>query len=457
MKRILPLSLGLALLVGCTEHGQPPLEPPLEPQLEVPPPQLALIVRDFTELSTLGGDFSRANAVNDHGQVVGVSDNGSFDQAFLWVNGAMHDLGRSHATDINELAEVVGFEESGPGMTRARLWTTSGGLFDPGSLGGPSASAAGINNLRQVVGTSRTSSGEDHAFLWDFGGVMQDLGTLGGASSVARAINDQGQVVGESTNGSGETRAFLWENGVMRDLGTLGGGSSFATDINELGQVVGSSTTSAGQPRAFLWENGVMRDLGIFTSFASGINDLGQVVGFRQLGSQVAFLWTDETMYELPGFDAADISNSGRVVGSHVTSAGQRGAVWDVPIRPPVDVQPADADNTVSLNPKGNGKSITVAILSNPYFTAQHVKPATVTLGDEQGSDTPVVRDKRGNPAAVYRDIDGDGDTDLMLEFATKEMVAKGDLRSSTTKLVLLGERTDGRPLRAVEPVTVVP
>ena len=34
MKRILPVPLGLALVLGCTEDGHPPLEPPLE----APPP-----------------------------------------------------------------------------------------------------------------------------------------------------------------------------------------------------------------------------------------------------------------------------------------------------------------------------------------------------------------------------------------------------------------------------------
>lgn len=455
MARMLSLALGLALLLGCREHGQQPLEP----QMEASPPQFASIVHGFTELPTLGGNISRANAVNNHGQVVGATDDSSLlFRAFLWENGVMRELpAGSHASDINDLGQAVGFEHGAPGITHARLWPGAG-VFALMSLGGSGANATGINDLGHAVGTSRNTSGHDRAVLWETSQVVQDLGTLGGTSSVARAINNLGQVVGESTTGSGETHAFLWENGVMQDLGTLGGPSSFATDINNLGQVVGASTNSSGQSRAFLWENGVMKDLGIFFSFANGINDLGQVVGFRKLLSttdQFAFLWMDGTHYELGGFDAAEISNNGQVVGSHVNGTDQRGVIWDIPIRPPADLQPGDATNSVRLGSKG--KNVAVAILSNPYFTAQEVNPASVTLGDEQGSDTPVVRDKRGRPVAVYRDIDRDGDTDLTLEFSKKEMMAKGDLPSSTTKLVLLGKRADGRPLRAVEPATVVP
>lgn len=86
-----------------------------------------------------------------------------------------------------------------------------------------------------------------------------------------------------------------------------------------------------------------------------------------------------------------------------------------------------------------------MAILSNPYFNAQQVDAATVTLGDEQGTETPVVRKKRGDLLAVYRDIDRDGDTDLVLTFDPKELIANGDLSAGATRLLLLGKRNDGR------------
>src|SRR5947209_4402419 len=55
-----------------------------------------------TDLGSLGGSFSAANAINNRGQVVGLSFNATPDpitpgatelRAFLWQNGVMTDLG----------------------------------------------------------------------------------------------------------------------------------------------------------------------------------------------------------------------------------------------------------------------------------------------------------------------------------------------------------------------------
>jgi probable HAF family extracellular repeat protein len=133
----------------------------------------------MTDLGTLGGDFSRASAINPRGQVVGdlfiFDPEGSDEdppefQAFLWEKGVRTDLG---------------------------------------TLGGTDSRALGINPRGQVVGVSRTASGVEHAFLWEKG-VMTDLGTLGGGFSQANAINSASQVVGFSTTASGEFRATLW-------------------------------------------------------------------------------------------------------------------------------------------------------------------------------------------------------------------------------------------------------
>src|SRR5919197_900965 len=78
------------------------------------------------DLGTLGGDLSRAVAINDHGQVTGDSRNAAGDR-------------------------------------HAFLWTQAGGMIDLGTLGGDSSFGVAINDLGQVVGSSATASGETHA------------------------------------------------------------------------------------------------------------------------------------------------------------------------------------------------------------------------------------------------------------------------------------------------------
>ena len=87
----------------------------------------------MVDLGTLGGTSSRAAAVNDHGQVVGVSNTAG---------------GEQHAFS----------------------WTKKGGMVDLGTLGGTESRAVDVNNRVQVVGSSRTADGATHAVLWNFTG-----------------------------------------------------------------------------------------------------------------------------------------------------------------------------------------------------------------------------------------------------------------------------------------------
>jgi probable HAF family extracellular repeat protein len=127
-----------------------------------------------TDLGTLGGIFSIAKGINDHGRIVGSSTLASGEEhAFLLRDGTMTDLG---------------------------------------TLGGTYSLANQINNHGQAVGLSRIASGELHAFLWEEG-AMTDLNNLIPAGSgwilvEATAINKAGQIAGKGTI-NGQTRAFL--------------------------------------------------------------------------------------------------------------------------------------------------------------------------------------------------------------------------------------------------------
>ncbi len=274
------------------------------------------------DLGTLGGNESVATAVNDNGQVVGfalntVPDPFSFafgpteTRAFLWQKGAMQDLGTLGGPDalpfaINQRGQVAGVSYTNStvnlttGMPTADpfLWD-HGRMIDigtlGGTLGGPGAQGnIAINNRGQVIGTS-TLAGDQvtHPFVWQ-NGVLTDLGTLGGGNGFPIWINDAGEIVGEADlPGSSVTHlhhAFIWRDGVMTDLGTLGS-TSHAEGINSKRQVVGRSRL--GDPtttlqHAFLWENGgPMIDLNTLIPANSSlelqdafyINDRGEIAG----------------------------------------------------------------------------------------------------------------------------------------------------------------------------------
>ncbi|HLV80027.1 MAG TPA: hypothetical protein VKT32_07070, partial [Chthonomonadaceae bacterium] len=122
----------------------------------------------MSDLGTLpGAHESAANAINDNGQVVGISGG----QAFLWQNGQMTAIGAFNPTAINNAGQVVGFIGVSTG-THAIEWQ-NGQLTDLGVYPGDLQSqATGINNAGQIVGWSmRVVNGniEEHVFrpiLW---------------------------------------------------------------------------------------------------------------------------------------------------------------------------------------------------------------------------------------------------------------------------------------------------
>ncbi|WP_158305883.1 HAF repeat-containing protein [Anaeromyxobacter sp. Fw109-5] len=212
-------------------------------------------------------DSAGATAINDAGQVIGISGWYTEYHVFFWDSGNMIDLipqygGYSGASSVNESGQVVGWTWWGHWTSRPFSWTRESGFIDLGTLpGGWLSEASAVNDSGQVVGWSMTGpgypdTGPRHAFSWTQDGGMIDLGTLAGMeSSEARAVNDRGQVVGTGTSSDGSVRAFSWtQAGGMIDLGALGGGRSEAFAINESGQIAGESQLADGSWHAVLWK-----------------------------------------------------------------------------------------------------------------------------------------------------------------------------------------------------------
>lgn len=232
---------------------------------------------EMTALPTLGGNNGFAADVNNEGQVVGWAENTVHDptcvspqvlqfEAVTWgpAKGEIHELHPLRgdpdgaATAINDRGQVVGISGTcdvavGAFSARHALLWENGTVTNLGSLGGAGWNTPlGINNKDQIVGFSDlpgdVSGGvltpNFHAFLWTREHGMQDLGTLPGDSlSEATGINDHGQIVGVSFPSS---HAFLWQDGVMTDLNTLiPSGSPLSListgGINDRGEITGQA------------------------------------------------------------------------------------------------------------------------------------------------------------------------------------------------------------------------
>jgi probable HAF family extracellular repeat protein len=156
-------------------------------------------------LGTLSGFTDTwPSAINDRGQVVGKAyrwDRGTkreVSRAFVWEAGTLRSLGTlggdsSEAIALNDRGQVVGVSSTRSGRMHAFLWQ-SGRMIDLGVLPGMSWSkAVAINERGQVIGNSYPdpkTTVSPHAFLWRSGRLV-DLAAARGTSE-ARAINDRG-------------------------------------------------------------------------------------------------------------------------------------------------------------------------------------------------------------------------------------------------------------------------
>ena len=303
------------------------------------------------DLDTFGGTQSDALDINDRGQVVG------------WASNTAED-------PFSAAFEYIVFGGVWPVTTqlRAFVWE-NGAKHDLGTLGGPDAMAYAINESGQIVGYSYTNDTPNpdtgiptvDPFLWA-GGKMIDLGTLGGTIGYATWLNDRGQVIGDSNLAGDEySHGFLWDRGRLRDLPppANGGNYSWTYWINELGDAVGGATLPPDDELndAMLWRFGKPIDLGTIgqdvCSEATGMNGFGQIVGISNECSgswdasgwptMRAFLWqkgspmvdlnalVEENPSNLHLFWGAYINDSGEILAEGILSTGDIHAALLVP------------------------------------------------------------------------------------------------------------------------------
>jgi uncharacterized membrane protein len=194
------------------------------------------------------GTFSVALDINNRGQVVGHDHVNYAPYATVWQSGGFTSLGLGYASAINNAGQIVGFSltdlnDSG----RATLWNSGIATF----LDGTGSHATDINDRGQIIGFNTSAQ----ATLWEGQSAIQ-LGAPTGARSSISAINNAGLIVGtlgltEDPFNVLNQRAALWNNptGTSIDLNTLlrpesvaaGWLLSTATGIDDNGEIVGSA------------------------------------------------------------------------------------------------------------------------------------------------------------------------------------------------------------------------
>ena len=192
------------------------------------------------ELPLIAGDTSgAATAINDNGQIVGIS--GICDQAVgrhtakhavLWENGDVTDIYPdapapwwNTPTAINQRGDIVGFAGDPAfvegDIVHAFMWTREDGIRHLKPLPNRTpkhvdSEAYGINEARQVVGVSCDADQVDcRAVIWDHGNTPTDLNDLKapGYSAVlssAKDINNKGEITGRAADpNTGVLTAYL--------------------------------------------------------------------------------------------------------------------------------------------------------------------------------------------------------------------------------------------------------
>jgi len=243
----------------------------------------------MTPLTTLGGTHGFATGTNNRLRTVGWAENNVADptcvlpqilqfRAVVWgPDGQVErelppvaDDSTSAATAINDRGQVVGISgrcDQSVGRYSAIhmvLWENGVPAVIP-ALGGVAWNTPmAINQRGEVVGFANASAADadnfnPRAFYWRKGQGTRPLAALPDhVTTQATGINERGQIVGQSCDAAGNCKGVLWQRCQVVDLNALiePGGTLLlrsANDIDDLGRITGQALdSSTGQFVAFL-------------------------------------------------------------------------------------------------------------------------------------------------------------------------------------------------------------
>jgi len=232
--------------------------------------------------------LSEGTGINSKGDAVGVAftTDSSRSVAFLFRQGKTSLLPgeQSRADGINDAGEIIG-QSKPPGQKAVGpvQWKNDTLLDLKICCAG---TARRINGNSQIIGDTYDLKGHYHAFLWDTEHGSRLLSTAGEEYSSALALNPRGEVVVRAVPGG----LFLYSAGRFEPIDAP---QAAVRGLNKDEVVVGSFGTNPEAQRAFVWDKAHgLRDLnaliganaGWKLEVATGINDRGEIVGWGDHG-----------------------------------------------------------------------------------------------------------------------------------------------------------------------------
>jgi probable HAF family extracellular repeat protein len=294
-------------------------------------------------------------AINNLGDVVGSSSDGTNSAGFAYAHGVFVDLGGHFPADINDHGQVVGRFTNASGYLDA--FEYSKGSFMTIGPTNASTSAASINNAGQVVGETWNLQGFSGYRLFSYSaGTLTDLGLPAGMDNFyANHVNEGGQIIGTGDL-YGDPRfdtAFVYSGTGFNDVSAPGTGQDMGIAMNDGGQVAVVGNVSFHMDgHTFTGSGAAYADIGRLggtNTFASSINNAGQIVGTSETsayGVYHAFLYNPKTgltdltaTVPLPNGalvdSAVDINNTGQIL----VSASNGRAYILTPVPEPTEYQ----------------------------------------------------------------------------------------------------------------------
>jgi hypothetical protein len=250
------------------------------------------------------------------------------------------------------------------------------------------------------------------------GDPAPDGGTFGGFSGAEPQLNSAGQVAFRTSGPSSGIFLFTRDEGIRSVARTgdpmPGGGtlnlSAGSPSLNAAGHVAFSSAIAGapfGSRGALLFADGSLEVIARPGDPAPG-GDLFTSASDPKIGPDGAILFTGTTDSTGTGVFLARRSAAERQIS--------------------IDIRPAGSANRID---PASTERLPVAILSDAQFDAQTVIVETVRFGPTGTEATPI----RG----VLRDVDGDGDIDLVLRFHIQDT----GIQCGQTSARLTGQTVD--------------